>query len=305
MSDNIYNFMKHRLQTKEKNSLFVIGKEKDLDASVKLFFDYVDVRRNSTLVYYAADLHKKDICLKNKGFQLLNKKVIRWSLRDELLEVFGKSRLNEEIDGLYEDDKSRMVRMRLSRLLSRRIANFLFQRVKVSFCEYKLFIFFWPLLLGGLLLKLSRIKPKYDELSEFKDIKNNRIFVFRSQMYEKDHYGEAPLDIEKRKKIVHVCMNILSNYSELGVMIFIGQRVRWYKEIEESVKKLNFSKATFYVFSAWRNSHKEEFKRVSGGEFYAGSNTDLNKRTVFSPHCVSIGALDHELWCKEISTSHK
>ena len=305
MSDNLYNFIKNRLQTKAKNSLLIIGKEKDLDASVDLFIDYVNVTRNSTLVYYAAEIHKKDICLKHKGFQLLNKKVIRWSFRDEILEVFGKSSLYEEIDSLYEGDKSRITRMRLNRLLGRRSANFLFQKVKVSFCDYKLIIFCWPLLLWGLLLKLSRVSPKYDEISEFKDINNNRIIVFRSQMYEKDHYGEAPLDIKKRKQIVEECMNIFSDYTEICVLIFIGQRVRWYQEIEDSVKKLSFSKATFFVFSAWRNSHKKELKHVSGGEFCAGSNTDLNNNTIFSPHCISIGALDHELWYKEISSSHK
>jgi hypothetical protein len=305
MSENIYNFAKDRIQSKSTNALFVIGKEDDIGETVGLFIDYVNPSCNSTLVYYAAERNKTNICLKNKGFQLLNKRIFKWSLADELLEVFGKPCFNEEIDSLHEGDQSRSTRMRLNRLLNRRIANFLFQRVKISPLECKLFLFTWPLLILGLFLKLSRLKPKHDELSEFRDLKNNRIYVFRSQMYEKDHYGESPLDIQKRKQIVQACMHILSDYSQVGVMVFIGQRVRWWHEIAGSVKQLKFNNATFFVFSAWRNSHKQEFKRVSGGEYYVGSNIDLHTNRIFSPHCVSIGALDHELWYKEVSKSRK
>lgn len=305
MSDNLYSFIKERVELGATTGLLIIGKESDLDETVDLFLNLIGKNSNSTMVYYAAEIHNRNLSLENRGFNLVNRKRFKWTFKDEFLEVFGSSCFSEDIDGLWEDDRSRLTQMRIDRLLNSKISIFIFRKLKLSSSKYKFFIFAWPLLLAGLLLKFSRMKPKYDELLEFKDIKNNRIFLLRSQMYEKDHYGEAPLDINKRKHIVHACMSILSNYSEVGVMIFIGERVRWFREIEESIKKLNFSKANFFVFSAWRMSHKKKFKLETGGKFIAGSNTGLDNNSIFSPHCVGIGALDHELWYKEVSKSLK
>ena len=300
MSDNLYNFAKEQITIHGLSTLLVIGKEKDISSCIKLFMETALESEKKTLVYYAPEIHERAVSLAKHGFDLCSSTNFKWSLKNELLEIFGRSSFNGAIEALHEGDNKRILTMRINRLLSRKPNNFLREKLGSSYGSLKFFLLFWPILLTSLILKISRIKPKYDDLLKYENKKGDIIYILRSSMHEKDHYGESPLDIWKLDQIIERCMGILRDCDNLGVFIFIGQRVRWYKSIEKSVRKLRVSHTLFFILSAWRNSHKKELYGVPGGKYISGSNKNRAYGETFSPHCVEIGALDHELWYREL-----
>jgi hypothetical protein len=138
-----------------------------------------------------------------------------------------------------------------------------------------------------------------DTCVKYQNEKGDTIYLLSSYMPNKDHYGEAPLDISKRKEILSNIGAIIPKNENICALIASGARYRWYQGILNQIKNNSKKEIFFFVLSAWRTLDKEKFWECEGGSFIAGSNFTEAGNIIFSDHCISIGALDHELWFKK------
>lgn len=114
---------------------------------------------------------------------------------------------------------------------------------------------------------------------------------------ERDHYGENPLLKGRIQKLHSLLQDIGSNQS-LCSAFFIGTGARhlYIEEILNTQDANRLSRFTIFCTGLYRPRAYAVTARRAGGQFYRGSNTDIYNQTIYSDHCLSVGAGDKELW---------
>lgn len=114
---------------------------------------------------------------------------------------------------------------------------------------------------------------------------------------EKDHYGENPL-LEKRLKKFQDLLHEIGQDCTRHSAFFIGAGARhlYIKDILDTQDANNLSHFIIFCTGLYRPRAYAVTARRAGGQFYKGSNTDIYRQTIYSDHCLSVGAGDKELW---------
>ena len=300
MSKNIGQQLWNTVRENSLSTFLVIGKNNDFNYICQKFSEVTIDKRMSTLIYYAPELKKNKHDLSYLGFEITSENIKRWKLKSHLKSIFGKSNFQETIDKLYENDSERIYKIRLQYLLGPRIflsVSRLFSRTNLA--KILMFILLTPFMVYSLFKIIIGFGSGSDTCVKYQNEKGDTIYLLSSHMPNKDHYGEAPLDISKRKEILSNIGAIIPQNENVCVLIVSGARYRWYQEILNQIKNDLKKEIFFFVLSAWRTLDKEKFRECEGGAFIAGSNFTGAGYIVFSDHCISIGALDHELWFKK------
>lgn len=149
----------------------------------------------------------------------------------------------------------------------------------------------------GLFLQrlIPRLRPTYGTMTG--RYGNAAVTIHFDSGPEKDHYGESPL-LGKRMEGFQSLLRKIGQNSTRYSSFFIGAGARhlYIKDILDTQDANNLSHFTIFCTGLYRPRAYAITARRAGGKFYKGSNTDIYRQTIYSDHCLSIGAGDKELW---------
>lgn len=114
---------------------------------------------------------------------------------------------------------------------------------------------------------------------------------------EKDHYGENPLLIKRMEKL-QTLLQETGQHSNRHSAFFIGAGARhlYIDKILNAQDAGSLHHFTIFCTGLYRPRALAVTAQRAGGQFYKGSNTDTYNQTIYSDHCLSVGAGDKELW---------
>ena len=188
-------------------------------------------------------------------------------------------------------------KIRMNYIVNSRLLNFIFKITKTSKIQNILvLLLLWPIIFFRTVAAIFGYVGITDECTKYQNKSGDLIYLFRSDMPEKDHYGEAVLDVPKRDYIVNEVLKVIPNNGKICVLLNTGDKFKWYTELSQHISNAFAKDVHFFVLSAWRIMQINSFGGIKAGAYLAGSNFTSNNTPVFSEHCIGIGALEHELW---------
>lgn len=149
----------------------------------------------------------------------------------------------------------------------------------------------------GLLIQtiFHRLRPAYGTITG--RYGNTAVTIHLDSGPEKDHYGENPLLGNRIKKFQTLLLEIgQDNTRHSAFFISAGARHLYIENILNTQDASSLSHFTIFCTGLYRPRAYAVTARRAGGQFYKGSNTDIYNKTVYSDHCLSVGAGDKELW---------
>lgn len=268
----------------------------DYAANLQAFLEYlVSIETSPKEIFFFTE-HQPNLT-NHDAFSNVELTLKPWSLNRYLQFLFSCNRVSfENHQPVYSDDISRLSQWRLRyamgpfKNISRKIHRTFSNTLICSFCD--LIIACMGLLC---MIVIPQLRQKSGKATcTYKEMK---VSIYFDGGPETDHYGESPIIEDKIFQFVQITKQQLQKPNEkTGFFIAAGPRHEYLEHIFELEDADIISNFAVFVRGLFRPKAYAVTKRRNTGFFSEGTNISSAGKTVYSEHCLSIGAGQKELW---------